>query len=187
MNQELYDLYGPEATDDRPSWDAYHMATAQMISERASCRKRLKVGAVVVKDKRQIATGYNGAPPGEPTCVEVGCLLLPKKPKSCSRVYHAERNSLSQLEDKSLYEGTTIYVNYYPCLMCMADIAEAKVSRVVYWKKREGDKLKHGHNEVALVAQIEGIKLEEISAEDKIAIIKLLKEKYESLFQDLDQ
>ena len=186
MTNEIQDLYGPELTDDRPSWDAYHMATAQMISERASCRKRLKVGAVVVKGKRQIATGYNGSPPGEDTCIEKGCLLLPGQPRSCKRVIHAEHNALLQHENKDIYQGATIYVNYYPCISCMGEIAAAGISRIVYWKKRDKDKFKHKHQETSEIADMEGIELEELSQDNKIAIIKLLKDKYELLFKDID-
>lgn len=74
----------------RPSWDDYWLGVAQSVSIRASC-PRASVGAVIVRDNRILATGYNGAPSGEPHCIEAGCLM---EDGHCQRALHAEVNAV---------------------------------------------------------------------------------------------
>jgi len=123
----------------RPSWDAYFMQIAHLVATRATCPRRA-VGAVIVRDKRILATGYNGAPSGLPHCPEGGgttewpggCL----RAGHCIRALHAEQNALLQAAKIGIAcEGSTIYVTCQPCNACAKMIINAGVKRVIY----EGD------------------------------------------------
>lgn len=118
----------------RPSWDEYFMMVAKLASTRATCLQR-KVGTVIVKNKRIIATGFNGSPPGLPHCTDVGCLVLPDRGTACQRVLHSEHNAV--LQDSKNLEGATLYTSFFPCLNCMKIIISAKIKEVVYEKEHE--------------------------------------------------
>ena len=122
---------------DRPEWDEYFMQIATVVARRANCMKR-KVAAVVVKDKRIIATGYNGTPRGARNCNEGGCARCNSMAKSgtglelcvCS---HAEENAITQ----SAYHGisvksATLYTTFSPCLQCTKMIINSGITEVVY-------------------------------------------------------
>jgi dCMP deaminase len=124
---------------ERPSWDTYFMQIAHLVSTRSTCPRR-SVGAIVVKDKHIVATGYNGAPSGLAHCPPDGdttdwprgCLIA----GHCSRSLHAEQNCLLQAAKIGLAcSGATIYVTCQPCNTCAKMIINAGISRVVY----EGD------------------------------------------------
>ncbi|HPV70350.1 MAG TPA: dCMP deaminase family protein [Candidatus Magasanikbacteria bacterium] len=119
-----------EKTFSRPSWDEYFMAMARITATRSNC-DRLHAGAVLVKDKRIIATGYNGAPPGLPSCDEVGHLL---EDGHCVRTIHSEHNTLLQVArlQGASTEGTTLYTVSSPCIHCSKYLVAAGVKRVVY-------------------------------------------------------
>lgn len=119
-----------EKNFSRPSWDEYFMAMARITATRSNC-DRLHTGAVLVKDKRIIATGYNGAPPGLSNCEEVGHLL---EDGHCVRTVHAEHNALLQVArlQGASTEGTTLYTLYSPCIHCAKYLVAAGVKRVVY-------------------------------------------------------
>lgn len=96
---------------NRPSWDDYFLAIAKVVSNRASC-PRANSGCVLVKDKRILSTGYNGAPAGEETCLDVGCLVLDKH---CLRAIHGERNAILWAEKyflKEDFKQATLYEYY---------------------------------------------------------------------------
>jgi dCMP deaminase len=123
----------------RPSWDAYFMEIAHLVKSRATCPRR-SVGAVIVRDKRIISTGYNGAPRGLPHCPTLGpthdwpdgCL----RAGHCIRALHAEQNALLQAAMiGTACEGSTIYVTCQPCNNCAKMIINAGIVRVIY----EGD------------------------------------------------
>src|SRR5690606_5886840 len=76
----------------RPTWDEYFMTMAHFVATRATCTRR-QVGAVIVRDKRILTTGYNGSPPGLPHCSDVGCWIVDGH---CVRTIHAEQNALVQ-------------------------------------------------------------------------------------------
>jgi len=125
--------------DTRPSWDAYFMDIAHLVSQRATCPRR-SVGAVIVRDKRILATGYNGAPRGLSHCPEdgehhdwpTGCM----KAGHCIRSLHAEQNALLQAAMIGIpCEGSSMYVTCQPCNTCAKMIINAGITRVVY----EGD------------------------------------------------
>jgi dCMP deaminase len=120
----------------RPSWDDYFLMMAQVVATRATCDRK-HVGAVIVRDRHPIATGYNGAPPGLPHCDEVGHLLreVDGRP-SCQRATHAEQNAiLTAARFGHRTDGATIYVTAQPCLNCAKAIITAGIQRVVW---REG-------------------------------------------------
>lgn len=114
----------------RPNWDQYFVAIAKIIGTRSSC-DRLRSGAVLVKDNRIIATGYNGAPQGLPNCDEVGHMI---EERHCVRTIHGEHNAILQAAKLSgtSTDGATLYTKYLPCIHCCKYIVAAGVKRVVY-------------------------------------------------------
>ena len=121
----------------RPSWDEYFMNIVELIKTRSTCLRR-QVGAVIVKDKRIIATGYNGAPKGTAHCAEVGCLRqqlgIPSGERhELCRASHAEQNALVQAAAYGVpIAGGTIYVTAQPCVICSKLLINAGIKRVVY-------------------------------------------------------
>ncbi len=127
-----------EQSQSRPTWEQSFMFSAYSAAARSSC-KYLKTGAVIVKDKRIIAMGYNGAPPGIKNCLEVGCRKDQKKIKweerhtgNC-RGAHAEINAMSQIARKDL-KSTTMFTIFYPCSACAKSIVGNGISEVVFSK-----------------------------------------------------
>ena len=121
----------------RPSWDEYFMDMAVLTAKRSTCLRR-QVGAVIVKDKHIIATGYNGAPRGVPHCDEKGgCLRQQLNVPSgerheLCRALHAEQNAIIQAATLGQsIEGGTIYVTNQPCVICAKMIINAGISRIV--------------------------------------------------------
>ena len=115
--------------DSRPSWDEYFMGIAFQVASRATC-DRAHVGAVIVRERRILTTGYNGAPRGLPHCDEVGHLMINGH---CVRTLHAEQNAIIQAAYHGIsIKGGTIYVTHQPCLTCAKMIINAGLVRVVY-------------------------------------------------------
>lgn len=121
----------------RPSWDEYFMDMAVLTAKRSTCLRR-QVGAVIVKDKHIIATGYNGAPRGVPHCDEKGgCLRQQLNVPSgerheLCRALHAEQNAIIQAATLGQsIEGGTIYVTNQPCVICAKMIINAGIRRLV--------------------------------------------------------
>ncbi len=121
----------------RPTWDQYFMELTGVVASRSTCLRR-RVGALIVRDKRILATGYNGAPSGLPHCLDVGCLRdqmnIPSgERQELCRGLHAEQNAIIQagLHGVSL-RGGTIYVTLAPCTTCAKMIINAGLKRVVY-------------------------------------------------------
>lgn len=113
----------------RPSWDEYFMGITFEVARRSTCN-RAQVGAIIVRDKRILTTGYNGSPTGLPHCTEVGCLVVNGH---CVRALHAEQNAIIQAALHGVSTaGTTIYVTHQPCLNCAKMIINAGITRVVY-------------------------------------------------------
>ena len=113
----------------RPTWDEYFLDIAFSVAERSTC-DRAHVGAVLVRDKRILATGYNGSPAGLPHCDEVGHLMIDGH---CVRTLHAEQNAIIQSALHGVSsEGATAYVTHQPCLTCAKMLINAGVERVVY-------------------------------------------------------
>jgi len=120
----------------RPSWDEYFLRIAQLVASRSTCLRR-KVGALIVKDQRILATGYNGAPAGLKHCAEVGCLRdrlgIPSgERQEICRGIHAEQNALVQAATSGVdVRGATIYCTIQPCILCAKLIIGAGITRVV--------------------------------------------------------
>jgi len=126
-----------ESKNERESWDDYFKRLSKIIAERSSCTHR-KVGALIVKDKRILATGYNQPPSGFPHCDQIGCirddLNIPsgKNQEICYGL-HAEQNALMQAAKFGIStEGATIYVTHKPCSVCARLIINSGIKRVVY-------------------------------------------------------
>ena len=120
----------------RLSIDEYFLKIASVIAERSTCRRH-HVGAVAVKDKHILATGYNGAAAGLKDCLELGCLRdelgIPSgQRQEICRGIHAEQNVIIQagLHGVSL-EGSTIYCTHTPCVLCAKMLANARIKRFV--------------------------------------------------------
>jgi dCMP deaminase len=125
---------------DRTSWNTYFMKVASIVSERATC-SRAKIGAVIVKEKNIIATGYNGSPAGHPHCTEVGCLIyVSTNPdgeveENCFRTIHAEINAIAQAARHGVsIEGADIYVTASPCYHCLKTLLNCGIKNIYYAK-----------------------------------------------------
>jgi dCMP deaminase len=123
--------------DNRPSWDDYFMEIATVVATRSTCLRR-QVGAVIVKDRRILSTGYNGAPAGLRHCLEVGCLResmgVPSGEKhELCRGLHAEQNAVIQaaLHGVSM-AGSTVYSTHKPCSLCAKILINAGVTDIVF-------------------------------------------------------
>ncbi|MCE5203475.1 MAG: cytidine/deoxycytidylate deaminase family protein [Coriobacteriales bacterium] len=121
----------------RPSWDEYFMAIAEQVAGRATCLRR-SIGAVLVKDKRILATGYNGVPSGLAHCEEVGCLREKRGIPSGTqhelcRGIHAEQNAVIQAARHGIsIDGATVYCTHQPCVLCAKILINAGVVEIVY-------------------------------------------------------
>jgi dCMP deaminase len=121
----------------RPSWDNYFLEIANLVATRSTCLRR-KVGAVIVKDKRILATGYNGAPQGFPHCLDIGCLReklnIPhgERHELC-RGIHAEQNAIIQAATSGTnIEGSILYSTHFPCSLCMKMIINSGIRKIFY-------------------------------------------------------
>ncbi len=121
----------------RPSWDEYFMKIAHFVSERSTCLRR-KVGAVLVKDRRILVTGYNGAASGLRHCEDIGCLREKMKVPSgkrheICRGLHGEQNAIIQAATFGLsIKGSTLYCTHQPCVLCAKMIINAGIKEVIY-------------------------------------------------------
>ncbi|MBW2989936.1 dCMP deaminase family protein [Candidatus Woesearchaeota archaeon] len=120
----------------RPLWDEYFMKIAMLVAERSTCRRH-HVGAVIVKEKQILTTGYNGAAAGVKGCLELGCLRdannIPSGERhEICRAIHAEQNAIIQAGLHGInIGGSTIYCTHPPCILCAKMLANAKVKRYV--------------------------------------------------------
>ncbi|KAF9291702.1 Deoxycytidine monophosphate (dCMP) deaminase [Mortierella alpina] len=131
---EALDITNPDLL--RPSWDSYFMYLANLAARRSNCMKR-RVGCVLVRDKRVIATGYNGTPKNLTNCNNGGCSRC-NQATPCGRgldrclCMHAEENALLEAGRERIGSGSTIYCNTCPCLGCAIKIVQVGISHVVY-------------------------------------------------------
>lgn len=115
----------------RQTWDAYFCSVAKVVATRSTC-PRLSVGAVLVKDRRIVSTGYNGSGSGQPHCIDKGCLV---HDGHCRRPIHAEHNAIIQLAKVGNNDGaaySTMYLTHSPCLDCFKVMYQAGIKRIVY-------------------------------------------------------
>ena len=131
----------------RPEIDEYFLKIASVVAERSTCRRH-HVGAVAVRDKHILATGYNGAAAGLKDCLELGCLRDEMNVESGTRheicrAIHAEQNVIIQaaLHGVSL-EGATIYVTHSPCVLCAKMLVNARIKRFVTFGSYADDSFK---------------------------------------------
>ncbi len=120
----------------RPSWDEYFIEVAHLVAKRSTCLRR-HVGAVAVRDKRILATGYNGAPSGLAHCEDVGCIRQRMKIPSgerqeLCRALHAEQNVVIQaLIHKVDLKDSSIYVTNQPCVICSKILISTGVKEII--------------------------------------------------------
>jgi dCMP deaminase len=126
--------------NNRPSWDQYFMTITQQVAERSTCN-RAKVGAVIVRDKNILATGYNGAPAGMPHCLDVGCLIYESKTpngeneQNCFRTIHAEINAIAQAaKNGASIKDAAIYITHTPCIHCLKVLVNTGIKDIFYLK-----------------------------------------------------
>lgn len=131
----------------RPDIDEYFLKVASVVAERSTCLRH-HVGAVAVRDKHILATGYNGAPSGVKDCLELGCLrdelgIESGTRQEVGRSIHAEQNVIIQasLHGVSL-AGATVYVTHPPCILCARMLVNAKIKRFVTFGSYADDSFK---------------------------------------------
>ena len=124
----------------RPDWDEYFMNIAKEVSSRSTCDRKF-VGAVIVRDKNILATGYNGAPAGMPHCIDVGCLIYQSKTpngdteENCFRTIHAEMNAIAQAaKNGSTIKDASIYITHTPCIHCLKVLVNTGIKSIYYEK-----------------------------------------------------
>ncbi|RJQ50554.1 MAG: cytidine deaminase [Desulfobacteraceae bacterium] len=123
--------------EKRPSWDAYFMDITERVATRSTCLRRA-VGAILVKERRILTTGYNGAPSNVSHCLQAGCLREQLKVASgerheLCRGIHAEQNAIVQaaLHGVSI-KGSTLYCTNLPCSICAKMIINAGIERIIF-------------------------------------------------------
>lgn len=129
----------------RPDIDEYFLKIASVVAERSTCRRH-HMGAIAVRDKHILTTGYSGAPAGAKDCLELGCLrdelgIESGTRQEICRAIHAEQNVIIQagLHGVSL-EGSTVYCTHTPCVLCAKMLVNAKIARFVSFGKYNDDR-----------------------------------------------
>jgi dCMP deaminase len=141
---------------ERVSWERYFMNLAVQAATRSTCPRK-HVGAIIVRDKTVLSTGYNGSLRGAPHCTEVGCLM---ENDHCIRTVHAEANALVQAAHNGVrLEGAEIYVTASPCFNCFKLLVNAGIRRVFYGEFYRDDK-------VLRFAEELGIEMNHLGLED---------------------
>ncbi|GMM28648.1 deoxycytidine monophosphate deaminase [Martiniozyma asiatica (nom. inval.)] len=138
LSSQLESLNLMDPTRLRPSWDSYFMHFTDLAARRSNCMKR-RVGCVIVKDNRIIATGYNGTAKGVRNCNEGGCNRCNMSTQNSCGVglntclcLHAEENALLEAGRSRVEEGAILYCNTCPCLTCTIKIVQCGIKEVVY-------------------------------------------------------
>jgi len=140
--------------NERTSWDKYFMQIARDVSTRSTCDRKF-VGAVIVRDKMILSTGYNGSIRGLPHCDEVGHEM---ENGHCVRTVHAEANAIVQAAKNGVgIDGADIYVTASPCYNCFKLIANSGIKRIFYGELYRDERIKMHAKE----AQIDLIHLAE--------------------------
>jgi dCMP deaminase len=150
----------------RPSWDEYFMEITHLVARRSTCLRR-QVGAVLVKDKNILATGYNGAPSGVAHCLEVGCLREKLRVPSgerheLCRGLHAEQNAIIQAAKHGTnIDNAILYCTTMPCVICSKMIINAGIRRIVF---------EEGYSDILAAEMIEesGVIVEKFQVPDKL-------------------
>ena len=123
-------------TEKRIPWDQYFMLQAVLLSLRSTCN-RLAVGAILVRDKRIIAGGYNGSVSGDDHCLDAGCYIVDGH---CLRTIHAEMNAVLQCAKFGVVTADAeVYVTDFPCLQCTKMLLQAGIKKIYYLKDYRND------------------------------------------------
>ena len=154
--------------EKRIPWDQYFMLQAVLLSLRSTCT-RLSVGAILVRDQRMIAGGYNGSVSGDKHCIDDGCYMVDGH---CLRTIHAEMNAVLQCAKFGIpTDGAELYVTDFPCLQCTKMLLQAGVKKIHYLRNYNNDSY-----------ALELVKLKEVALEQ----VKLDKEYIDTaLFKQL--
>ena len=149
---------------NRLGWNQYFMQICAVVARRSTCT-RAAVGAVIVRDRIILATGYNGSPSGMPHCTEAGCLVYSsttpdgETEENCFRTIHAEINAIAQAAKTGVsILGSDIYITHSPCIQCLKVLINTGIGRVFYGKPYKLDR-------TADLVRLSGIRLEEVAAE----------------------
>ena len=122
----------------RASWDEYFMAIAREVATRSTCDRK-HVGAVIVRDRTILSTGYNGSIRGMPHCSDVGHMM---EDNHCVATIHAEANAIIQAAKNGvMIDGASCYVTASPCWNCFKQLANAGVMRIVYGEFYRDDRI----------------------------------------------
>jgi len=125
------------ANENRPSWETYFMDITSLVAKRSTCIRRA-VGAIIVKDKRILSTGYNGAPSGIKHCKDTGCLreqmdIVSGERHELCRGIHAEQNAIIQAALHGIsIKDSTLFCTNLPCSICAKMIIHAGIKRIYY-------------------------------------------------------
>ncbi len=147
------------AVGKRPEKDEYFLKIAAVVAEQATCLRH-HMGAVAVRNKHILATGYNGAPSGAKDCLELGCLrdemgIESGTRQELCRAIHAEQNVIIQagLHGVSL-EGSTVYCTHTPCVLCAKMLVNAKIARFVSFGKYNDDEFLQLFKEAGIIVDM---------------------------------
>lgn len=150
----------------RPSWDEYFMKLAWLVAERSTCLRH-HVGAVIVRDKRILTTGYNGAASGTKDCIELGCLRnqmnIPSGTRhEICRAIHAEQNAIIQAGTHGInIKNAVIYCTHSPCILCAKMLTNAGISKFIMCQEYPDDSYKALFNEAKI--EFKTVKMPELS------------------------
>ncbi len=139
----------------RPEIDEYFLKIASVVAERSTCRRH-HIGAIAVRDKHILTTGYSGAPAGAKDCLELGCLrdelgIASGTRQEICRAIHAEQNVIIQagLHGVSLL-GSTVYCTHTPCVLCAKMLVNARIARFVSFRRYSDDEFLKLFNEAGI-------------------------------------
>lgn len=147
-----------EEMAERIPWNQYFMGQANLLALRSTC-SRLSVGALIVRDRRVIAGGYNGSVTGEVHCIDEGCLVVEGH---CLRTIHAEMNAILQCAKFGVNtEDAEIYTTHFPCLSCTKQILQAGIKKIYFMND-------YRNNEYALhLLDVAGVTSEKVTLDKK--------------------
>lgn len=147
---------------ERLSWNQYFLMITRQVAERSTCT-RAKVGAVIVRDRSILATGYNGAPAGMPHCTDVGCLVYRSQTpdgeveENCFRTIHAEMNAIAQAaRNGSAIRDAAAYITHSPCFHCLKTLVNTGI-RTVFFEKP------YKLHTVAEIVRLADVRLEQVA------------------------
>ncbi|WP_226583193.1 ComE operon protein 2 [Halobacillus litoralis] len=157
---------------ERITWNQYFMAQSYLLKSRSTC-ERLAVGAIIVRDKRMIAGGYNGSVSGGVHCIDEGCYVVDGH---CVRTIHAEMNALLQCSKFGVAtEGAEIYVTHFPCLHCTKAVIQAGIQAVYYSEDYKNDRYAiELLQQAGVVVQKVPIEMEPLQVEQKELVSQML-------------